>query len=132
MDGKKCVLATVTVFVLYFLLSGFFYAFLMKDWFEGQSLTPGVEPNMVWITVMCLVYAGLMAYTFPKGYRGGTAVSEGAKFGVLFALIAWLPSSLAMHAMGQCTIMSVVVSMIWEIAMGALLGIVVAKLYGAK
>jgi len=79
---------------------------------------------------MCLMYGLLMAYTYPIGYRGGAAMSEGWRFGVLFALIVNGPSGLAMVAMGGWSWIGLIVGWIYEIVVGAVLGIVLAKIYG--
>lgn len=131
MNSKKFLTASLAVTVVYFLLGGFFYAWLMKDWFEAQGgMGAGAEPNIVLIFLATLLYGLLMSYTFPIGYKGGPAVKEGFRFGVIFALIVNGPSTLFMMAMGQCSGPSMIVSWLWEIFCGVLLGIITAKIYG--
>ncbi len=131
MSGKFWIVAIV-VTVVYFLLGGFFYAWLMKDWFAAQGGSMSENMNMAWIFVATLAYGLLMAYTYPFGYKGGSAGKEGVSFGVLFALIVNLPSGLFMMGMGSWTIAAMLVGLIWEIVVGALLGFLTAKLYGAS
>jgi hypothetical protein len=130
MSGKSF-LGGIVVAVIYFLLGGFFYAWLMKDWFAGQSTINMTQPNMALIGLMCLAYGLLMAVTYPIGYRGGSAVKEGLRFGILFALIVNLPSGLSIVAMGSWTMLGFVVGLIWEIVVGAVLGIILAKMVGS-
>jgi hypothetical protein len=130
MNGKKFWISALVVTVMYFLLGGFFYAWLMKDWFAAQGSSMSENMNMAWIFVATLSYGLLMAYTFPLGYKGGSAAKEGVRFGILFALIVNLPSSLFMMGMGSWTIAGMVVGLIWEILVGAWLGFITAKVYG--
>ena len=130
--SSKAWMAGIVVAVIYWLLGGLFYAWLMKDWFAAQSPMPStMEPNMIVISLMCLMYGLLMAYTYPIGYRGGPSVKEGMRFGILFALIVNGPSGLAMVAMGQWSWAGVIVGWIWEIVVGAVLGIILAKIMGS-
>lgn len=129
MSGKFWIVAIV-VTVVYFLLGGFFYAWLMKDWFAAQGGSMSENMNIGWIFAATLSYGLLMAYTYPFGYKGGSAVKEGVNFGVLFALIVNLPSSLFMMGMSSWTIAAMLVGLIWEIVVGALLGFIAAKVYG--
>ena len=130
MNGKSWISA-VAVAVIYFLLGGLFYGWLMKDWFASQAANPNMaEPNLVIIALLCLTYGLLMAYTFPFGYKGGSLVKEGLRFGILFSLIVNLPSGLGMVAMGAWTWAGFFVATIWEIIVGAILGIILAKMTG--
>ncbi len=130
MGNKKCWLATLAVTVAYFLLGGLFYGLLMKDWFASQAEHAGMEPNMPIIALACLVYGILMAYTYPLGYKGGSAGKEGVRFGILFGLIVNGPSGLFMLAMAQCNWPALIVSWVWEVIVGAVLGVLIAKIYG--
>lgn len=128
MSGKFWI-AAIVVTVVYFALGGFFYAFLMKDWFATQGTGMSENMNMVYIFLATLAYGLLMAYTYPLGYKGGSAASEGMRFGILFALIVNLPSSLFMMGMGSWTIAAMFVGLIWELLVGMLLGFITAKIY---
>jgi len=131
MAGKKFWSAAIVVAVAYFLLGWLFYGTLMKDWFEAQSTSPVGEPNIGIIALACLVLGLLMSYTYPKGYKGGAASKEGMRFGILFALLVNAPSGLFMVAMAQGTWPALIVCWIWEIIVGAVLGVVTAKIYGS-
>ena len=131
MAGKKFWLAAIVVFVAYFLLGWLFYGTLMMDWFAAQNPSGPTEPNVGIIALACLVYGLLMSYTYPLGYKGGAATSEGMRFGILFALIVNAPSGLCIVAMAQCSWPALIVSWIWEIVVGIVLGIITAKIYGS-
>ena len=130
--NSKFWIVTIVVTVAYFVLGGFFYAWLMKDWFAAQGMSMSESMSMGWIFAATLAYGLLMAYTFPLGYKGGPAVVEGVRFGVLFALIVNLPSSFFIMSQGQWTVLAMLVGLIWEIVVGALLGFLTAKLYGTS
>ena len=132
MNSKKFLLAAVVVAVIYFLLGGFFYAWLMKDWLATQCPGMSGEPKLPLVFVACLVYGLLMSYTYPIGFKGGSAVKEGIRFGVIFSLIVNAPSGVFMLAFGQGSVAALFVSLIWEAIAGGVLGIITAKIYGSK
>ena len=132
MNGKFWI-SGIVVTVLYFLLGWLFYGILMASTFMTAG-TPGMraEPLYGVIFLATLAYGFLMAYTFPIGYKGGTAGSEGMRFGILFALIIKLPSGLFMMAFSEgYTVKALVIGLIWEIIVGAVLGVITAKIYGS-
>ena len=97
MDGKKLIYATLAGFAVMWILSGIWYMVVMKDFFEEAMA--GVynanaileEPNLIFIAIGYLIYALIMAYIFPIGYKGGSAVTEGLKFGAIVGVLITVP-----------------------------------------
>ena len=77
-------------FVVMFALSGLWHQALMGDYYA--AIMPSVaraEPNMILIGVGYLITAAVMAFIFPVGYKGGSGVAEGLRFGAVIGLRWW-------------------------------------------
>ena len=126
--------AGVLVGVLYFLLGWLVYGIIFAGIFAGEG-TPGMRAVPVfWLIFLAsLSYGLLMSYTFPIGYKGGRATREGMRFGILFALIVNLPTIFFMGAMYEhATFATSVLTLIIELIIGAVLGVVTARIYGSS
>lgn len=131
MNTKKFLLATAAAFVALFVINSIWFGFLFKDWFMENMKTASDE-NIPMHAFAEVCYALLLAWIYPLGYKSGSNMSQGIKFGVLMGLVYSLPHSLHQHAtMGGS----------WEIvcffvANGILVsvaaGIAIAMVYGAK
>ena len=98
MNVKKLVMSAIAGFVAMFIISGLWYMVLMKGYYNDQFADVyRPEFKMVWIVIGYLVWAFLMAYIYPIGYKGGPPVKEGLKFGILVGLISVLPIGLVLY-----------------------------------
>jgi len=131
MDTKKFLLATAAAFVALFAVNFLWFAVIFKDWFM-TNMNASSDANIPVHAFAELCYAALLAFIYPLGYKQGSAMSQGVKFGLLMGLVYSFPGSIHQHAtMGGS----------WEIpcffiANGILssviAGVVVAMVYGAK
>ncbi len=135
MDGKKLVYAALAGFAVMFILSGIWYMAVMADYYEeamagvynaGAIL---VEPNLVFIAIGYLFYAFIMAYMFPIGYKGGSAVSEGWKFGAIIGVLISVPLTFINMGLLSASATPALVDAIYQIVEKAIGGIVIAKVY---
>lgn len=134
MSAKKFWISGLVVTVVYFLAGWLFYGLLLSSMFMQQG-TPGMrpEPSIPLIFLSCLAYGVLMAFMYPHGYQGGDTTKEGMRFGILFALIVNLPAGIGMLAFTEYyTLKEFVIGTIWEMIIGAVLGIITAKVYGSS
>lgn len=135
MDGKKLVYAALAGFAVMFILSGIWYMAVMADYYEEAMA--GVynagaileEPNLVFIAIGYLFYAFIMAYMFPIGYKGGSAVSEGMKFGAIVGLLITVPMTFINMGLLSASMGPALVDNIYQIVEKAIGGIVIAKVY---
>ncbi len=98
MNVKKFVLAWVAAVVVTFLLGVLWHLFLLADFNEVQEQALArEEPNMPVVIVGYLILGFLMAFVYPIGYKGGSPVKEGFRFGALIGLIWVLPMSVIVH-----------------------------------
>jgi len=102
MDTKKVILSTLAAFIAMFALSYLWHVVVMGNFYQEQfANTARATPEFPFIILAYLVLAILMAYIYPTGYKGGTAVSEGMKFGILIGLLTALPSNLVTYAVSN-------------------------------
>ncbi len=131
MNIKKLILASLAGGAVTFVLGAFWHAWLMADFYQTQGAALNrPEPNMMMIALGSLVIAILMAYTFPIGYKGGSAVKEGFRFGALIGLIWVLPVSLIFSGVWNYPLVAVIVDSAWHIVEQGVTGIVIAMIYG--
>ena len=131
MNAKKLILASLAGGVVTFLLGGLWHAIILADFYETHSAALArPEANMMMVALGSLVIAVLMAYTYPIGYKGGSAVKEGFRFGALVGLIWVLPVSSMCSGVCNYPLVAVIVDSAWHIVEQGVVGIVIALIYG--
>ena len=131
MNAKKLILASLGGGVATFLLGYLWHMLVMGDFYTTHTAALArEEPNMLFIILGSLVLAILMAYTYPIGYKGGSAVKEGFRFGALIGLIWTLPLSLIFTGIWNYPLVAALVDSGWHIIEQGLVGIVIAFIYG--
>ena len=132
MDTKKMILSTLAGFVAMFALAYLWHVIVMGSFYDEQfANTARAAPQFPFIVLAYLVLAILMAYIYPIGYKGGTAVSEGIKFGILIGLLSALPSNLVTYGVSNVpSLAGPIVDAIWHVLEQGVGGIVVALVYG--
>ena len=126
----KQLLGAAGAFVVMFALSGLWHQVLMGDYYA--AIMPNVsraEPNMVVIGCGYLITALVMARVFPIGYKGGSGVAEGLRFGAVIGLLWWLPANVVLSGVYETTLASALVDGVWHIAEGAAGGVVIGLLH---
>ncbi|MCK4897984.1 MAG: hypothetical protein KAS38_04375 [Anaerolineales bacterium] len=71
--------------------------FPLNSYLERNILVPAgasSQGSTVSSTVATISMALIMAYIYPKGYEGGSPVSEGLRFGILIGLLYGIPLTL--------------------------------------
>jgi len=133
MNVKKFVLAWVAAVVVTFLLGVLWHLFLLADFYEVQhQALAREEPNMPVIIVGHLILGFLMALVYPIGYKGGSPVKEGFRFGGLIGLIFVLPASVILHGVWNLPLTAVIVDSAWHVVEEGGGGIALALVYGRQ
>ncbi len=131
MNVKKFVLAWVAATVVAFLLGGLWHQFLLVDFYGAQTQDLArEEPIMAFVMLGYLILAFLMALVYPMGYKGGSPVKEGFRFGALIGLIWILPVSLIFHGVWDLPLTGVIVDSAWHVVEEGIAGIAIAFVYG--
>ncbi len=90
------------------------------------------EPQFGPLLAANLLLGLLMAYMYPQGYKGGSPVTEGAKFGALVGLLVWGPALLTLTAVleGFDLSSTVVIDILWHLVEEGAAGAAVGLIYG--
>ncbi len=131
MNVKQFVLAWMAAVVVALLLAFGWHLFLLGDFYRAQSQALArEEPNFVFIFVALLILYFLMALVYPIGYKGGSPVKEGFRFGALIGLIWVLPVTVAHYGLYNLPLAYVIVDSAWHVVQEGIGGIVIALVYG--
>jgi hypothetical protein len=131
MNGKKWFLGGLAGFAVMFALSGLWYMVLMSKFYRAQDQGIMREQfNFLFLVLGYVVLAFLMSLIYPIGYKGGSLVKEGLRFGVLIGLVVWLTANLTLHGVLNNTLASALVDSVWHIVEQGIGGIVIALVYG--
>jgi len=133
MDFKKFLTAMVLGFFTMFVLGGLWHMLVMKSFYDrygGDSAL--AEPNMLFIILGVLILAALMAYMYPQGYKGGSPLKEGLRFGVIIGLLWVLPYNVIMIGVMGTAKTLVLVDTLWHLVEQGVGGIVIGYIYKSK
>ena len=133
MNGRKLVLGALAAFVVAYLLSGLWHVLLLADFYESTArVTMRAPPLFLPIGVGYLVVGFIMAYMYPKGYEGGSPISEGLKFGAIIGLLWWFPTNLVLYGAMEGPFSIVLVDGAWHLVEEGLAGAVLGLVYGRQ
>ena len=133
MNTKKMLLACLAAFVVTFLLSGLWHIVLLGDFYKANDVALArAEPNMLFVILGQLILTFLMAVVYPMGYKGGSPVKEGFRFGAIIGLIWLLPWSVMMHGIWNYPLAGVIVDSAWHVVEEGVGGIVIGLVYGTS
>ena len=115
--------ATITTFAL----GSVWHLLVMGDFYAVHSAAVArAEPDLVFIILGHVVLGLLMAIAYPIGFKGGSPVSEGFRFGALIGLIWILPWSLIIVGIWTVPFTMVAVDATWHVLEEGIAGIAVA------
>ena len=133
MNGKKFLMALVGGFLVMWLLSGLWHVLIMGD-FYAKYAGPSTfeEPKMLFIALGYAILALLMTYIYIQGYKGGSPLREGLRFGVIMGLLWILPINVILYAVKETSITFILVDASWHIVEQGIGGIAIGLIYGSK
>ena len=129
MNGRK-LMGAVGAFVVMFGLGGLWHQVLMSEYYA--AILPSVaraEPNLVVIGCGYLITAVVMTLLFPVGYKGGSGMAEGLRFGAVIGLLWWLLANVILSGVYETTLTSGLVDGAWHVVEGAAGGVVIGLLH---
>ena len=133
-ETKKMILAWLGAFVVMFLLSGVWHDPLMGEYNAvnySEVILPDEDFSLPLIAVGYMIQAFLLAYIFPIGFGGGSAVKEGLRFGVILGSLFALPGAFIFAAVYKMPLEANIIDAIYHIVEFSVGGIVIAKIYGS-
>jgi hypothetical protein len=132
MIGRKFVQGALAAFAVGFVLSGLWHVLLMADFYEANAAGAGREAPIFWAVGLAYLVVGfIMSYLYPKGYEGGSPISEGLKFGAIIGLLWWLPTNLVFYGTLEGPFTTVLIDGGWHLVEQGLAGVALAMVYGS-
>ena len=130
MNAKKMLLAVVAGFAVMFLLSWLWHEFLMGDFYTANN-SPGsyAEPKIPFIMLGYFILALILAYIYPLGYKGGSPVIEGLRFGIIMGLLWVVPYNVVLFGLFESSGTVLMVDFVWHIVEEGIGGIVIGLVY---
>ena len=131
MNTKKILYAWLAGAAVMLFLGFLWHTVILGDFYDTHlAAAARDEPKMSFIILGYLVLALLMAYMFPLGYKGGSAVTEGLRFGILIGLLWILPLQLVFHGLLNIGLAGGLVDASWHVVEEGVGGIIIAIVYG--
>ena len=132
MNAKKMLLALFAGFIVMFLLAGLWHAVIMEDFYKAHATSNTLaEPNMQFIALGYFILALILAYIYPFGYKGGSPVIEGLKFGMVMGLLWIFPFSTVLFGIMESSGTLFAVDVVWHIVEEGIGGIAIGLVYGS-
>lgn len=129
----KLILGTIVGGVIQFLIGGLVYMVILADFYSKhfQLLYRPVYDFKMWaIIVGCVTYAFFLSLIYPKGYKGGSPVSEGMKFGIYIGLLMSVPYVFFFWASYKVSYVGIAVDGIVGLISTIITCIAIALIYG--
>jgi hypothetical protein len=132
MNIKKLLLATLAGVVGNSVAYGILFV-LLQSYLERDIIVPtgaSTEGSPVLSIIATVSLALIMAYIYPKGYEGGSPVSEGLRFGILMGLFFGIPYAVNFNSMFPISYAAILVLALFyalEITAG---GLAIGLVYG--
>ena len=123
-------IAAVGAWAVMFGLSFLWHEVLMAAYYA--AILPSVaraEPIIGVIALGYLITAVVMTLLYPVGYKGGSGMTEGLRFGAVIGLLWWLPANVVLSGVYETTLTSGLVDGVWHIVEGAAGGVVIGLVH---
>ena len=111
---------------------GLWHRVILGDFYAAQTQLTREETNVPFVVLGVLVLTFLMALIYPIGYKGGSPIKEGLRFGALIGLIWIFPMSLVMHGVWTYPLTSVIVDSAWHVVEQGVAGLIIGLIYGTQ
>lgn len=133
MNWSRFVIAGVAGFIVLFGL-GFAWHVPIFGGFYAEQIFRIARPEMILPTIIIaeIIRAFILAYIYPIGYKGGSPVTEGAKFGIMLGLFTAMMPLIYFARYEYASMAFFWVEGAFFVIQGAIAGIVIALIYGRK
>ena len=132
--NKKFIYSVLAYVAITFAIAYPWHLVIFKDLYHQFGLYNKQDPNFIFGILSMLIQGIILAYFYPIYYRGGSAVKEGLKFGLIFAafIISVLVISLAAKMEIHPLHLWFTVPTAFHLLQFGLSGIAIGMIYGEK
>jgi len=126
----KLPLAALAALVFLTIVGTLLFSIVFPDGPPQLFLHARQEPLAAVHLFALLVTSVLLAYIYPKGYRGGTPWAEGLRFGMLMGVLVSLPTNLHVYADTDTSTAGLVTAILWTVITWGISGALIGAVYG--
>ncbi len=87
MKTKKLLLGALGCFVVSFIIAAIWHLILFKDLYHDLGAFGRQEPIVIFGFIDNVLKSLVMAFVYPLGYKGGSPIKEGLRFGVFMGVL---------------------------------------------
>ena len=130
MNVGKLLTTAAAAFVAMFVLSVLWHTIILEDYYTAS--TAQLARATMSIPVIAFAYvvmALVMAYMFPLGYKGGSALAEGFRFGAIVGVLIWLPTGLVYSSIWNYPMNTALIDAAWHVVEEGVGGIALAMVF---
>ncbi len=131
----KLILSTIVVGIVLFLLGWLFYSVLFAEYFFkffGHLARPSAEFKIWAFAVANFVQAFFMYIIYAKGYKGGSPIMEGFRFGIVIGLFIYIPYMFMTWGYFQVMAIGVATDAVVGMFMTLIAAVITAVIHGKK
>lgn len=133
MNVKKWLIASVVAFIAFAVMEWIVHGSILADAYKAKPELWATEATMkanAWaLYVGQLIYAGMFALIYTKGYEGKPGLGEGFRYGLYMAFFTAVPRFLVNYAVMPYTANIAVTWLISGIIESVILGLIVGLIY---
>ena len=130
MNAGKLLTSAAVAFVAMFVLSYLWHEIIMADYYASN--TPQLTRDEFIVPLIAagyVVLAIVMAYMYPLGYKGGSAMVEGFRFGAVVGVLVWLSTNLVYTAIWNYPMGTALVDSAWHVVEEGIGGMAIALVF---
>ncbi|MCK4322464.1 hypothetical protein KAX08_08130 [candidate division WOR-3 bacterium] len=133
MNGKRFILASIVVFVVYEITNWIVHSLILSGVYQRlQSLWRPDMMDKMWIMyVTAFIFSFLFVYIFTKGYEG-KGVAEGFRYGLYIGLLMNIAGIFNQYAIYPVPLSLTIQWFIYGMIQFIIIGIVTALIYRPK
>lgn len=128
MNKMKFLQATLAATISMVLLAGLWHKIIMARFYASETHASHEGTGIIFLAYVVLSL--LMAYLYPRGYKGGQPVLEGLTFGLIIGLLWVFPHELAMAGAHGTSILYTFKNVAWHMIEQGIGGIILGLVYG--
>ena len=87
MNTQKLLIGTIVGAIYFFLIEWLIYGVLMKDMMVFPEGYMKEKPDMLWMIIGYLIFAGAFTWIYSKGVANTTKMGEGMRYGIALGVL---------------------------------------------
>ncbi len=131
---KRFLFSFLGAFMVMYVLAFFFHVIIADGYIHTvfeNVVKPGAHHEELWgILVNYLIVALAMAWIYPRGYDGGSPVTEGFRFGLAIGILVHISAAFALSATMDISLSGILGDKLWHVVETICGGITIGLIRG--